>query len=169
MRLWTACALLVLAAACSRPPSSAPVEYAPPDGRFSARLPPVWRVDDSRGEARLAAFFGPGADTQAESIFVSFFPSTSRWKTPREYAYAQATTGRAGPVADDPAAGPGALETTVERTIADAHQGRRVQKVRIVLIPAPDGFFALEDFTDPAREPSASAFDGFVASFRPRR
>jgi hypothetical protein len=162
--LWTAFIGLVVAAACSRGPKPAagPVSYSPPGGGFTASLPPAWRVDETRGEDRLASFFGPGAGTEAETVFVYYFPSTSRWKNAREYAYAQATTGRAGPVTESASR----CEVTVVRTRDDAHLGRRDQKVRTVTTAAPGGFFALEDVTDPARESPTADFDAFVASFK---
>ncbi len=165
MRLWAACAAVALASACSRSPAApaGPVAYASADGRFTARLPASWRVDETRGEARLAAFMGPGSGVEAETLFVSRFPSDSRWKSARDYAYAQTAAGRAGPVT---ATAGGGFAVTVVRTRDDAHLGRRSQRVRTVTVPAADGFFALEDVTDPAREAPDADFDAFVASFR---
>jgi len=162
MRTLAAAVLLALAAACARAPSDGRVAYSAPDGGFSARLPAAWRVDESRGEERRAAFFGPGTGADAESIFVSFFPAGSRWRSAREYAYAQAATGRAGPVVDG-ARGP---EVVVERELADAHLGRVVKRVRVATVAAAGGFFALEDWTDAAREAPAADFEAFAASFR---
>lgn len=164
MRLRGAWAVLALASACSRAPTppAGPVAYSPPGGGFTASLPPAWRVDETRGEARLASFFGPGAGTEAESVFVYSFPPGSRWKSARDYAYAQTTTGRAGPVT----ATAGGFDVTVVRVRDDAHLGRRAQKVRTVTVDAAGGFFALEDVTDPAREAATADFDAFVASFK---
>jgi hypothetical protein len=160
MRLLAACAALLLAA-CQKAPSNAPAGYSSPDGGFHLILPAAWRVDESRGKGMIL-LSGPGLGSDAESVFVSFFPSQARWRTPREYAYAQAATGRAGPVTET-ARG---VEVAIERTIADAHLGRLVRDVRLVLVPAAGGFYALEDWTDPSRAAPSPDFDALAASFR---
>ena len=161
-------AALVLAA-CSRAPKTAagPLDYASPDGRFTARVPAAWRVDETRGEARLAEFFGPGTGTESELIAVYFYASDSRWKTPLDFALAQGFGARARPLKHTDAAGRSALDVTVEREMEDEHLGRRTLRVRSLLVPADGGFFALQDFTDPARAGGGAEFDAFAASFRP--
>lgn len=164
-----AAALALFVAACSRAPAPAPepVEYASPGGRFSGRLPAAWRVDETPGENRLAAFFGPGTGTDAEMIAVSFFPAGSRWKTPLDFALAQGLGARAEPPRSAVVAGARAVDVTAERTVVDEHRGRRVLRVRSLLVPAGGGFFALQDFTDPARLADGADFENFLASFKP--
>ncbi len=162
-------AVAALGAACSLAPKPAhgPVDYAAPGGRFSARLPAAWRVDESPGVARLASFFGPGTGADAEMIEVYYYPASSPWKSARDFAFAQTTTGRAGPVVEARVAGVPALDVVVEREIGDERLGRREQRVRTLAVPAADGFYALKDYVDPARAAGGADFAAFAASFRP--
>jgi len=161
--------VVFLLAACSRAPKppAGTADYASADGRFSARVPAAWRVDETRGEDRIAAFFGPGSGAEAEMISISYFPASSRWKTPLEFAMAQGIGARAEPIRHSSVAGSSALDFTVERTFDDQVRGRQSVRVRSLLVPVAGGFFALQDFTDAARASAGGEFDAFAASFRP--
>jgi len=156
-------AVVWVGGACGRKaPATKNVEYAERGGRFTVTLPPEWRVDETPGEARLASFFGPGTGPLAETITVSFFGPAARWKSPREYAYWRATTGRSGPVAEDASGG---ARVTVRLERDDPHLGKRAQTLRVAALPAHGGFFVVEDYTDAERE--GNSLDVFLAAFHP--
>lgn len=165
-----AAAALLLASACSRAPQTPPtfVDYVAPGGRFSARLPVGWRVDDRAAGERLADFFAPGGGADVEMIEVSFHPTGGQWPTASSYVYAQAATGRANSVSMSTN---GALTfgVSVERDVVDEHQGRRVLRVRILAVSAAGGYYVLQEFTNPARKEDSAAFEDFVTTFRPGR
>ncbi len=162
---------LLLGAACSRKPAPPPgggVSYAAPGGRFAADLPPGWRVDEAADGDRLAAFFGPpdGPAPYTETIAVSFHPASGRWKSARQFLPAEAAGGLATAAVPVTVAGIASLETTVDRDFPDPHLGLQRTRTRAVLVPAPGGFFALEN-TRPAGQAPSPAFDDFLASFKP--
>lgn len=168
-----ALAALFLAAACSRPsPEPAgSVEYSPPDGSFTARLPGGWKADDAPGKTRKAAFFGPpdGRKPFSELIAVRFFPAGGRYKDPRAYAAAQAAFGKPAPPPREIEVGATrGLELRTESVFSDVHSGPQALVTRSVLLPAGGGFYALEH-TYPAAGPSSAAiFEDVLRSFRPR-
>lgn len=164
-----AVALLLGAAACSRPAATgALIEYAAPDGSFTARLPGGWRVDDAPGEHRKAAFFGPpdGKKPFSELIAVSFHPAGGRYRSVDEYLAAQAALGRAAPPREVPVGGAHGMELTVRSVFADPHSGPQPIVTRALALTAAKGFFTLEHTWPEGAAPS-SAFDELVRSFKP--
>jgi len=165
-----AAVLMLCAAACSRPapaPGGAPVEYAAPDGSFTARLPGGWTVDDAPGENRKAAFFGPadGKKPFSELIAVSFYPAGGRYGGVDEYLAAQASHGSAAPPRDATVAGVKGVELIVRTVFPDVHSGPQPVVTRVLAVPAAGGFYALEHTWPDGAAPSP-AFDALVASFK---
>lgn len=163
-----AVAALLLSAACSRPAPGAPAEYAPSDGSFSARLPGGWKVDESPGRYRKAAFFGPpgGAKPFSELIAVSFYPAGGRYKAPEDYIAGRAALGRAQPPRSVSVGGVQGVEVTVASVFPDPHSGPQPLVTRALAVPAAGGFYALE-YTRPEDQPASKDFDDMVASFKP--
>lgn len=156
--------IAVLAAACSRPAPDAPAEYRPADDSFSASLPGGWKVDDSPGETRKAAFFGPPAGPGAfsEMIRVSLQPAT----TPE--AYRASRPGLPTPLRETSAGGAKAWEFLSDSEFRDPHAGIKKLSSRVVLVPAPGGLFVLEH-TWPAGAPSGrEAFEELLRTFKPK-
>jgi hypothetical protein len=171
MNRFLAAAVLLLAAACSKPapfPGSASAEYSAPDGSFTARLPGGWKVDDSPGRYRKAAFFGPpdGAKPFSELIAVSFYPAGGRYRGPDDYIAGQAALGKAGPSKPVTVGDALGVEVTVATTFPDPHAGPRPLITRALAVPAAGGFFALED-TRPEDLPASKEFDELLGSFKP--
>lgn len=171
MRLSAAVLAVLLGAACSRPapaPGGAVLEYSAPDGSFASRLPGGWKVDDSPGVNRKAAFFGPpdGAKPFSQLIAVSFYPASGRYKDAADYLAAQAALGKAEPARDVRAAGLKAREMILRAKFTDVHSGVQPLVTRVIAVPVDGGFFALEH-TWPDGETPSPAFDGVVAAFKP--
>jgi hypothetical protein len=155
-------ALAVLA--CSRPAANAPAEYRPADDSFSATLPGGWKVDDSPGETRKAAFFGPpaGPGAFAEMIRVSLYPAT----TPE--AYRAARPGLPTPLNEVSVGGAKAWEFMSDSEFRDVHSGVRKLSSRVVSITTPQGLFVLEH-TWPAGAPAGrEAFEELLRTFKPK-
>jgi hypothetical protein len=137
----------VLLGACGKKPAPTPaseIDYTAKDGGFSARLPAAWRVDETRGESRGAAFFGPsdGPHPYSQMIAVYFHAAA----VPK----------------------PGTGDETVEQRVLKGPRGAPVRlTVRTVVVAAPGGFYSLEYSTPEDAQP-LPAFDAFRKSFRPR-
>jgi hypothetical protein len=155
---------VLAAAACSRPAPDAPAEYRPADDAFSASLPGGWKVDDSPGETRKAAFFGPpgGPGAFTEMIRVSLLPET----TPE--AYRAGRPGLPTPLRETAAGGAKAWEFLSESESPDPHGGSRKSSSRAVLIPSPGGLYVLEHSWPAGSPSSAAAFEEFLRTFKPK-
>lgn len=166
-----AVAVLLLAGACSKPapaPGGPSTEYAARDGSFTARLPGGWKVDDSPGRYRKAAFFGPpdGAKPFSSLISVNFYAAGGRFQTPDDYIAARAALGRAEPPRAAAVGGVPGIEVTVATVFTDVHSGPQRLVARSLAVPAPGGFFGLE-YTRPEDQPPSKDFDAMLASFKP--
>lgn len=146
-------------AACSRPSPDAPAAYRPADGAFTAELPGGWRVDETRRGSRLAAFYGP-PPSFTQVIAVSFQAKGSA----QDYV-AAALAGSSGAPRPAPPGGPG-LDAVLERALPNNHGGPARENLRVVAVPAPEGFYVLEHAW-PSGEAPSPAFEAFLASFRP--
>lgn len=153
--------LAALAAACAKPPASAPVSFSPADGSFEALAPGHWRVDQEAGLTRKAAFFGPpdGPRAFSEMIRVALHPA----QDPEAFRAARAPGGP--PLTETSAGGAKAWQFVREDAVPDPHAPTRRMVTRTVLIPSPRGLFALEH-SWPAESRPGPAFDEFLASFR---
>lgn len=156
--------LALLAVACTRPSPDGSAEYRPEDESFTATLPGGWKVDDSPGETRKAAFFGPpsGPGAFTEMIRVSLHPAT----TPE--AYRAARPGLPTPLRETAAGGAKAWEFLSDSEFPDPHGGTRKLSSRVVTVPTPRGLFVLEHAW-PAGAPSGRpAFDELLRTFKPK-
>ncbi|MDD5657307.1 MAG: hypothetical protein PHF00_08655 [Elusimicrobia bacterium] len=156
---------VLLAAACGRAPKpDEPVSYRAPDGSFSALLPAGWRVDESPGESRKAAFFGPpqGSRPFSELIGVYFHAATDPASAGR--AYLAGPISGPGPFSPRPVrvGAASGLEVTAERP---SPNGRSRVAQRVVVVAVPGGFFSLEHAW-PADGAASPAFDEFLRSFQ---
>ena len=165
--------LLLCASACSRPApapvsSDGPISYAAPDESFTASLPGGWKVDDSPGEHRKAAFFGPpdGPKPFAELIAVSWYRAGDRYQNVDDYLAAQAALGRAEPAREVSAGGVKGRELTVRSVFPDVHSGPQPVVTRVVAVPSGAGFFALEHTWPDGAAPSP-AFERLLETFKP--
>jgi hypothetical protein len=131
-------------------------------------LPGGWKVDDSKGENRKAAFFGPptGAKPFSELIAVSWYAAGGRYQGIDDYIAAQAALGRAEPSRPATVAGVAGVEISVASVFPDPHSGPQPLVTRVVAVPAAGGFYALEH-TRPADAPPSPAFDELLRTFRP--
>lgn len=162
MRLLMIAALA--AAACSRPSPYAPAEYRPADDSFSATLPGGWKVDDSPGETRQAAFFGPpsGPGAFTEMIRVSLHPATTA------EAYRARQQGLPTPLNEIAVGGAKAVEFLNDSEFRDPHSGVKKLSSRVVALPTPRGLYVLEH-SWPAGAPSSSAaFEELLRTFKPK-
>ncbi|MFI5345181.1 MAG: hypothetical protein ACHQ51_02290 [Elusimicrobiota bacterium] len=167
-----AAVLLLGVAACSRPapvPGGASLQYAAPDGSFTALLPGGWKVDDAPGENRKAAFFGPpdGAKPFAQLIAVSFYPAGGRYKDVNDYIGAQSALGQAQPPREVAVGAARGAEVIVKTVFSDIHAGPQPLVTRVLAFPSGAGFYALEH-TWPDGEAPSPAFDALVSSFKAR-
>lgn len=155
--------LVALGGACAKPPASAPVEFSPADGSFTARAPGHWRVDQTPGVTRKAVFYGPpeGARPYSEMIRVALHPA----QTPQAYRGAHAAS--APPLNETTAGQTKAWEYRDEAEVPDPHGPTRRVITRTVLVPSTGGLYALEHSWPAGAEPG-KAFDEFLASFRPK-
>lgn len=153
--------LVTLAAACGKTPASAPVDFRPADGSFTARAPGDWRVDQEPGLTRKAAFFGPPAGPQAfsEMIRVALHPAQEA----EAFRVSRAPGGP--PLTPTSVGGTQAWQFTREEVVPDPHAASRRVVTRTVLVPSPRGLFALEHSWPAGTQPSP-VFDEFLASFR---
>ena len=156
--------IALAAAACSRPGPNAPAEYRPADGSFSASLPGGWKVDDSLGETRKAAFFGPpsGPGAWTEMIRVSLYPAT----TPQ--AYRATRPGLPTPLQETAAGGAKALEFLSNSEFRDPHAGVKKLSSRVVMLPTAQGLFVLEHAWPDGAPASREAFAGLLSTFKPK-
>jgi len=162
MRIFLIAALA--AAACSRPAPNAPAEYRPADESFSAAMPGGWKVDDSPGETRKAAFFGPpsGPGAFTEMIRVSLHPAT----TPE--AYRASRPGLPTPLQPAVVGGAKASEFLIDSEFRDPHAGVKKLSSRVVAVPTEKGLFVLE-YTWPAGAPAGrEAFEELLRTFQPK-
>jgi hypothetical protein len=162
--------LILCSAACSRPapvPGGASVEYAAPDGSFTARMPGGWKADDAPGENRKVAFFGPpdGAKPFAELIAVSYYPAGGRYKDVNDYVGAQASLGQAQPPREVAVGAARGMEVIVKTVLPDIHSGPQPLVTRVLAFPSGAGFYALEH-TWPDGDVPSPAFDALAASFK---
>lgn len=153
--------LAALAAACAKPPASAPAAFSPADGSFEAVAPGNWRVDQEPGLTRKAAFFGPpdGPRAFSEMIRVALHPA----QEPEAFRAARSPGGP--PLTETSAGGAKAWQFTREDEVPDPHGPARRMVTRTVLVPSPRGLFAVEH-SWPADGRPGPAFDEFLASFR---
>lgn len=155
---------LLAAAACTRPSPDASAEYRPEDASFTASLPGGWKVDDSPGETRKAAFFGPPAGPGAftEMIRVSLHPETT------SEAYRASRPGLPTPLKETSAGGAKAWEFLNDSETRDPHAGSKKLTSRSVVVPTPRGLFVLEH-TWPTGAPSGrEAFEELLRTFAPK-
>ena len=161
-------AAALLACACGRSGSKAgsAVDYRPPDGSFRARLPSNWKADESPGETRKAAFFGPpdGAKPYSELMGVYFHAAADPEAAARTYL-SIAGVGPATPreIAVGSRRG---LEIDGTRTMPAVELAPQTVSVRTVAVPVAGGFFTLEH-TWPAGTTAAPAFDELLRTFEP--
>ncbi|MBI3566176.1 MAG: hypothetical protein HY079_13345 [Elusimicrobia bacterium] len=170
MRLLVAL-LLLLPAACRKAPApapSAPVDYRPADGSFSARVPGDWRVEDAPGESRKAAFFGPPAGPAPFSDLMGVYYHAAAEPGTAARAYVASQTGHGPgltpPLGVSPAAG---LDDSFTRAAPAGHGGPGPSVVtRVVAVPVSGGFYTLEH-TWPADRAPDPAFEELLRSFKP--
>lgn len=169
MRLLTTLLLLLASAACRKAPApSAPVEYRPADGGFSARVPGDWRVEDAPGESRKAAFFGPPTGPAPFSDLMGVYYHAAADPATAARAYVASQTGHGPgltpPLGVSPDAG---LDDSFTRAAPAGHgdPGSSVT-TRVVAVPATGGFYTLEHSWPADRAPDP-AFEELLRSFKP--
>lgn len=161
-------ALAATATGCRKaPPATGPVEYRAADGSFTARLPGDWKADDSPGESRKIAIFGPpsGKNPFSDLMGVYYHASADPASAARSYVASQTGQGPGlGPTLGGEAA---ALDSQGDRSVHDLHSGRDLKETtRIVAVLAPGGFYSLEH-TWPSDQAPDAAFDELVRTFKP--
>jgi hypothetical protein len=156
--------VFLLAAACGRP--AGPVEYGSPRLGFTAAAPASWKADESQAAPRRAALYGPPAGSRpfAESIIVSFHPAGGRWAGPAAYLAAAALVPGAPP---SPPPDPAARETVFERATPSMHGKSLIERVRLVAVETPGGFFVLEHAYPATGYEPGPEFEAFRSSFKP--
>lgn len=155
---------VLAAAACTRPAPDAPAEYRSADESFSASLPGGWKVDDTPGETRQAAFFGPPAGPAAftEMIRVSLHPET----TPE--AYRASRPGLPTPLTQTAAGGAKAWEFRTDYELRDPHAGIKKMSSRVAAVPTPRGLFVLEHSWPSGAPAGREAFEELLRTFKPK-
>jgi hypothetical protein len=157
-------AAVLLAASCGRQDSGpATVAYSPPDASFHARLPADWKADESLGETRKAAFFGPpdGAKPYSQLMGVYFHAA------PDPESAARAYLAGSGPPAREIMVGSRrGLEVVSTRTEPAVEMGPQTVQIRSIAVPVAGGFFILEH-TWPVGAAPSPAFDELVKTFEP--
>ncbi len=162
-------ALAAAFAGCRKPPpkKTGPVEYRAADGSFTARLPGDWKADDSPGESRKIAIFGPPSGKTPFSDLMGVYYHPSADPTPAARSYVASQTGQGpglGPTLGGDAA---ALDSQGDRSVHDLHSGRDLKETtRIVAVVVPGGFYTLEH-TWPSEQAPDAAFDELVTTFKP--
>jgi hypothetical protein len=165
MKLSLAAALL-LACACGRssPDRGASVDYRPPDNSFQARLPSDWKADETPGETRKAAFFGPpgGAKPYSQLMGIYFHKAADPEDAARAYLSGN------GPAAlkDVVVGSRRAIESTVTRTTPGLDAAPEAVLVRTVAVTVPGGFYVLEA-TWPVGAAADPAFGELLRTFEP--
>ena len=161
--------VLALACACNRVPRPGEaVEYRPADGSFSARVPSDWKADESPGETRKAAFFGPaqGAKPFSELMGVYFHPASDPAAAARDYLASEPPADFPAQVRDVLVGGARGMEVSFARAEPDPHHGAQRVSVRMVAMPVAGGFFLLQH-SWPAGAAPGPAFDELLRTFRP--
>lgn len=164
-------AVALLACGCGRRDAGAPgsVDYRAPDGSFRARLPGNWRADETAGETRRTALYGPpdGPQPFAQLIGVYFHAAADPVTAARAYL-ASTASGPAVPPREIAVGSRRGFESVETRLLPGVELKPQSVEVRTVAVPAPGGFFTLEH-TRPAGSAAAPAFDELIRTFEPTK
>ena len=160
-------AAVLLAAGCGRRDSGASVDYRAAAGRFRARLPGNWRADETPGDTRRAALYGPPDGLKPFSQLIGVYFHSAGDPEAAAHAYlASAASGPAVPPREVAAGSRRGFEVVEERRIPGLEMKPETVEVRTVAVPAAGGFFTLEH-TRPAGSAASPAFDELVRTFEP--
>ena len=129
-------------------------------------LPSNWKVDETSGETRIAAFYGPpgGQKPFSQLMGVYFHPASDPAGAAR--GYLASTPEGTSPAHEVSVGALSGLEVTTEHSLLDIHLGQQRVITRTVVAAVHGGFFSLEH-TWPTGASPAPAFDEMVRSFRP--
>lgn len=162
-RLLLAAALL--ACACGR--RGAGVAYRAADGSFRASLPGDWRVDETHGDARKAALYGPpGGDKPFTQLIGVYFHAAADPDGAARAYVAGSSSGPARPPREIPVGAGRGYEALAERRLPAFETAAETVETRTVAVPAAGGFFSLEH-TWPKGSPASPAFDELLKTFEP--